>query len=739
MIDDRGQSGGGISPGALGVMILLAGGLMLAYLTGASSAWLGAFYTVLIEGSTVLVVVAAAGGLAWPVVRRLAPDDAPVAFLVLTACGLGLWMLSTAVLLVGSLTTGLLKAWVWWPVLAVGVLLAGWFGRKTTARIDLAGKFEAPVLVWVLVAATVGIALAGATRPPASWGVLPPDEYDVLEYHLQVPREFYDAQHIGQMRHNVYSYYPLGVEMLFLLSMVLRGGAYEGMYLAKFVHLAFGGLAVAAVFCGLMRQDRLRGRLAAGLLATTPFAVYLAWLAMVELAQVFYLAMALLWVLHWLKNGSLRSAICTGLMLGAACATKYLAVGLVAGPVLVAMLLVGLRRIRCIWQVVPAVLVTILLMSPWLIRNMAYTADPVFPLATTVFGRGHWSAESQRRWIDGHEPGYHPPVPIPPQYQPPADVPTRAEMFVDNLLLDQRFGQITLVLAALGICVWIARSGPTDLFAAALIATLAAQLTVWIAFTRNMPGRFIVPAAVPMVLLAAGVLADLARVRRSPFRHIERNTPVPWGVPPAMILFIAAVGINLLVCVRMYKALNAGMAPVNGVSGADMARLAWPWKEAHELPAGSKLMLVGDAKAFYFPTGTVYATAFDEHPLAEWIEQGLSPDRIRAELRGEGITHVWVDWYEIARLAGTYGYPASLRSDLLQRARTGGPFGSAVFEWLGLTVVKHLMPPAPTTEPGPAPTSGPTTKPASAPTTAPLRWPYATIYAVPSEDTAGGR
>jgi len=414
-------------------------------------------------------------------------------------------------------------------------------------------------------------------------------------------------------------------------------------------------------------------------------------------------------------------------------------VGLVAGPVLVAMLLVGLRRIRCIWQVVPAVLVTILLMSPWLIRNMAYTADPVFPLATTVFGRVHWSAESQRRWIDGHEPGYHPPVPIPPQYQPPADVPTRAEMFVDNLLLDQRFGQITLVLAALGICVWIARSGPTDLFAAALIATLAAQLTVWIAFTRNMPGRFIVPAAVPMVLLAAGVLADLARVRRSPFRHIERNTPVPWGVPPAMILFIAAVGINLLVCVRMYKALNAGMAPVNGVSGADMARLAWPWKEAHELPAGSKLMLVGDAKAFYFPTGTVYATAFDEHPLAEWIEQGLSPDQIRAELRGEGITHVWVDWYEIARLAGTYGYPASLRSDLLQRARTGGPFGSAVFEWLGLTVVKHLMPPAPTTEPGPAPTSGPTTTPASAPAAAPLRWPYATIYAVPSEDTASGR
>ena len=81
------------------------------------------------------------------------------------------------------------------------------------------------------------------------------DNYDVLGYHLQVPREYFEAGQISELPHNCYSYYPLGVEMLFLLAMCLRSGAYEGMYLAKMLHAVFAGLAVAGVFVALNKEN----------------------------------------------------------------------------------------------------------------------------------------------------------------------------------------------------------------------------------------------------------------------------------------------------------------------------------------------------------------------------------------------------------------------------------------------------------------------------------------------------
>ena len=61
--------------------------------------------------------------------------------------------------------------------------------------------------------------------------------YDVLEYHLGGPKEFFDAGRISFLRHNVYSNFPFNAEMLYLVSMILSGGAYEGIFVAKLVNV----------------------------------------------------------------------------------------------------------------------------------------------------------------------------------------------------------------------------------------------------------------------------------------------------------------------------------------------------------------------------------------------------------------------------------------------------------------------------------------------------------------------
>ncbi len=269
-------------------------------------------------------------------------------------------------------------------MVGAGLVLAAWQGRRHLEAWRWPAHLDGRALVWILIALAVGLWLAGATLPPgfvASFG----DDYDVLEYHLQLPRQYYLDQHVRTLDYNVYSHYPLGVEMLYLLCMCLRGGPYEGMYAAKMLHGAFGVLAVVAVFAAMRREEDLRARFSVALLATAPLAVYLSWMAMVELAQVAYLAVALLWLREWMRSPSLGSAVAAGAMMGGACAVKYLSVGFVLGPLAVVMLAYPIfaRRAELLaprggcacWWRRSALL-------PWLVRNTLATGNPVFPLAS---------------------------------------------------------------------------------------------------------------------------------------------------------------------------------------------------------------------------------------------------------------------------------------------------------------------------------------------------------------------
>jgi len=680
-------------------MILLVGGLLLGHLTDQSAAWLGALLTVLTEGGLCCLIVVAAGGYGYKIARWLGGRAAPTALVVFTACGLGLWMLSTAVLAVGVATTGGLRGWLWWPVLAVGVVLAAWQGRKAMEAWRLPARFDGRALVWVVLAAAVAIWLAGATLMPGL--MVTADRYDVLEYHLQVPREFFSAQHIGELRHNCYSYYPLGVEMLFLLAMCLRNGAYEGMYLAKMLHGAFGVLAVGVVFAALRREDDTRGRFAAAILGTLPIVIYLSWLAMVELAAVFYTALALLWLRQWLTDGRAGSAACIGIALGAACATKYLSVGLVAGPVLAAMIVMAcakrprLARLAHVWA---AAVVCLVLLAPWLMRNYATTGNPVFPLATTAFGRGHWSAESQQRWIAGHRPGMHAPVPQPPGWQP-VPAPGRLELFYDHLMVAEKLCPPVLLLAGVGICIVLAAGRGAALWDWSIVIVFALQAAVWAAFTHQMPTRFLAPAMVPISLLAGTALSALASLRENPFKSAPAPPPAheaAWGRPVAVALLVLALAVNLITTYVMYRKCTRSAPPLHGQPGKSMTMLRFLHAQAG-VPLDSRFMLVGESRCWYWPIDSVYATAFDSHPLAEMIERGLSPTEMLAELKSLGVTHIATGWGELWRLATSYGYPAALSSELFQRWQRGEQAGLSVleqFEALGarrLTVFEDEM------------------------------------------------
>ena len=652
----------------------------------------GVLFTALTDGPVALAMFISAGGWGNLAVRRLLPRDCPPGLAAATSVAAGLWLLGTAVLVVGWALHGALTAWVWWPVVGVGLVLAAVLSRKQIPRVRLSSRVGWWSLLCLPAAAALAMWLAGATMPPGLIGRATGDFYDVVSYHLQVPREFYEAQQIHFLPHNSYSNYPLGGEMLFLLGMCLRGGAYAGVYAAKFTHGLWGILAAVALIYGPVR-DRLRGKAATVLLATSPWVIYLSWLAFVELGELAYLAAGIAWIEMWVRRRDVRSAAMVGLAAGGACAIKYLCMGLVVMPLAAAMVGVTIwaalsrkRRENAVGKPVvqenreqkafpgnnpppgnpvmtdfKGLLVTgfaaILLFSPWLIRNVINTGNPVFPLATSLLGRGPWSELSVARWDAGHAA-----LPWPEKLDRLGDLVGHVE----------GLGALPVVFTLAAIALAAARWRRTESLEWICIIILVVQVAIWM-FATHMPLRFLVPAVVPMSLLIGGLASRIRGGADDPEGPVAaatwygaRRVRAAAGIVMVLVVCGANLGRGLTLFHREPFVHSAEMPALNGLYPDEVEKVAGNEALSRYLRPGSRLLMIGDVRPFNFPSNTLYATVWDPDPLVQIVRRTRDSREIIRRLQEMGVTHIWIHWGEIDRVRKTYGWWDEINEPLIE-------------------------------------------------------------------------
>jgi hypothetical protein len=224
-----------------------------------------------------------------------------------------------------------------------------------------------------------------------------------------------------------------------------------------------------------------------------------------------------------------------------------------------------------------------------------------------------------------------------------------------NLFGHDRHNALLLVLSvAAGAMVLIRR---TDAWLVVVAAVGGAQVAVWILATRGLPGRFIVPLLVPLALLAGWLIPRWANDRRAGLRLAG------W----AMLAGIC--GWQLVQAGLAWRRATAGEPGLHGANPRLLRMDAFAAGQVGRPILPGRWMLIGDARAWLFPPGSIYATTFDRHPLAAWVDQGVEPEQIARRLGRSGVRYVWVNWAEIHRLAGTYGHAPELTPD--NRARPG--------------------------------------------------------------------
>lgn len=587
----------------------------------------------------------------------------------------GLAILSTSTLLLGL--TGLLGSRL--PLLAsVSLLMAAsaldnWRGTQTWPETtEIANSPAAQNIFTAWAVRFVPILGIGFAVFYCLGSVLPPWEFDVLEYHLQAPKEFFQAGKISFVDHNIYANMPLGSEMHSLAAMVIIGGQdgwWWGGMVGKFVIGSHTLLAAMLVLGFASRKfGSWIGWASAGLLLSAPGCMYVSPSGLVDMALGAYLLAATWSVSHLYPTATCAKQpfwfclFATFTFAGGAAACKYTGLVCCVIPITLFIFINELwlrkpasqkvegRVLAILSSSALAICITVL---PWYAKNTVMTGNPVYPLAGSVFGFD--SADANERWQAAHQPG----GPTSSKPYSPTELLASGEELIfksrhlnpslyffaacgllaacvgwpkNRLLLDTR----TEALTWLAVCIWI--------------------LATWWLLTHRID-RFWLPILPLVSLLASGGIRAIADRASTGVAIGFVVLGLGWG---ALVGASGGAGND----VRIFTPLADFRSNLSDPNAPAIVAESIAWCNARFSSNAAltgtdqaKLLLIGQAAAYQFQIPIEYSTCFDLS-LAEQLLRDEPLATQRASLLEHGITHIVIDWVEINRYRapGNYGF-----------------------------------------------------------------------------------
>lgn len=508
-------------------------------------------------------------------------------------------------------------------------------------------------LAWTLAPAVAILCLAASTAPGWLWST-EFGGYDALSYHLQLPREWLALGRVETLAHNVYSTFPSFQESATLHLMALRANAHRAALDAQILH-AFLALAAAAcvgklaqVCCDRawagttdLHRDGVRAAVcwsAAAIFLGLPWIIVTGSLAYNEMPMVLMFAAAAVVALsggvQFEPWALARTLAALALLCAAAMGAKLTAALFVVAPIAFIVTIELATRVRArelplravVRGVAIAVLIAVAVLSPWWLRNAYMNGSPFFPLfgsgglsveqldtfngAHRAISASNWWKELCEQWLLAGltEAG-------------PAGEPWRPFWSV-----------LPWISLACAIVLVIRRT--TRRIALVLVAVVLIQIACWLLFT-HAKGRFLIPTAVPLAVLASIAAANLVRAGWLG-RTALCSLLLLWCTQP----MLAYVTDGPLIDGAYSPATGIGIEPLlTGDAGGDglpavLARLG----------PKARVVSLGATNVFWWPVIPSYSTVWDTNPVALAFEVGgIDTELSLRELRRAGFTHLVID------------------------------------------------------------------------------------------------
>jgi hypothetical protein len=423
---------------------------------------------------------------------------------------------------------------------------------------------------------------------------IPPENLDSLVYHLAIPRQALLAGRLVDLPWMQHSYFPLHAEMLFAAALELDTSG----CLAGLLHLT---AALLAMLVAARLAERLFGAGAGGwaalLLASVPALALVAGVAWNDWLVLLYLGCALEHHLAARAGGSGRERVVEAALLGAAAATKYVAL-----PALALLLLPPWRPRR---RLLTAFALAGLAVLPWYGRNLALRGNPIFPLL------GGSPAAETLAWYRGGDAGFAERL--------------RGYLFRGDLA-DEGLG---LLLPAAALVAAVALPGRRRVPGALLLLGVLYLPPLALAHPTL---RAFAPLLLVLALLGAGGLAAIASTRRARAGLAAVAAPLLlFGALQVAVFFESTQELSVTLGLEDEASLLRRHQPYFA---------AFEWIERSS-PAEAGVLVVGESRVFHLRRPAVWASYLDPHPVGGFLAPRRGPGEVAARLAAAGVRLVY--------------------------------------------------------------------------------------------------
>jgi hypothetical protein len=217
----------------------------------------------------------------------------------------------------------------------------------------------------------------------------PPIARDALIHHLAIPKLWLLNGGFYEIKWADFSYYPMNLDLLYLICLYFNNDI-----LPHFIHMGFGIGTAWLIYSYLNSKfNRVEGLLGVLVFVSTPIVLRMSTVAYVDLGLTFFTTVSVLAFIHW-RTGRYKESkwlLISSIAMGLALGTKYNA--MIAWVFLSSSVVFFYTRDtgeqwRAIRYGAIFFLISLLLFSPWLIKNFILTGNPLYPLFKSFFQTG---------------------------------------------------------------------------------------------------------------------------------------------------------------------------------------------------------------------------------------------------------------------------------------------------------------------------------------------------------------
>jgi 4-amino-4-deoxy-L-arabinose transferase-like glycosyltransferase len=220
-------------------------------------------------------------------------------------------------------------------------------------------------------------------------GSAPPVDRDSLTHHLYVPKLYLKHGGIYEIPAVEFSYFPMNIDLLYAAALYFGNDI-----LPKYIHFAFALLTAWLIFRYLKyRLNTLYASFGILLFLSIPIIVKLSITAYVDLGLIFFSMFSLIYLQKWAESDfQLKNLLISAVGCGMALGTKYN--GLITLFLLTLLVAFSHARLsstekksflRPLGYAFIYLSVSLIVFSPWMIRNIIWKQNPVYPLYDSWF------------------------------------------------------------------------------------------------------------------------------------------------------------------------------------------------------------------------------------------------------------------------------------------------------------------------------------------------------------------